>query len=122
GRVIAVDVDDPSNVREVIPESDEALEQVRLVGDRLAVAYLHHAHGRLAIFELDGRHVADVALPGIGAIVEMAGRRDDDDLFLTFAPLVSPHLVLPVRMADGAVREAQRPPLAWNPDDYVSEQ
>ena len=28
-----------------------------LVGDRFAVAYLHHAHGRLAIFELDGRHV-----------------------------------------------------------------
>jgi prolyl oligopeptidase len=69
---------------EVIPESDEALEQVQLVGDRLAVAYLHHAHSRLAVFELDGRHVVDVALPGIGAIAAMAGRRDDEELFLTF--------------------------------------
>ena len=56
GRVIAVDVDDPATIREVIPESDEALEQVRLVGDRFAGAYLHDAHSRLAIFELDGRH------------------------------------------------------------------
>jgi prolyl oligopeptidase len=122
GRVIAVDVDDPADVQEVIPEADEALEQVRLVGDRLAVAYLHHAHSRLAVFELDGRHVVDVALPGIGSIVEMTGRRSDAELFLTFASFASPPIVLAVRMADGAVREAQRPSLAWDPEDYISEQ
>src|SRR4030095_5535414 len=70
GRVIAVDVDDPADIQEIIAESDAALAHGRLVGERLAVAYLHHAHSRLAVFELDGRHVADVALPGIGAIVE----------------------------------------------------
>ena len=122
GRLIAVDVDDPATIREVIPESDEALEQVRLVGDRLAVAYLHHAHGRLAIFELDGRHAGDVALPGIGSIVALAGRRDDDELFLTFTTFVSPPVVLAVRMSDRAIREVQRPALRWTPDDYVTEQ
>jgi prolyl oligopeptidase len=122
GRVIAVDIDDPTKVSEIIPESDEALEQVRLVGGRLAAAYLHHAHGRLALFELDGRHAVDVALPGIGAIVEMAGRRSDDELFLTFTSFVSPPVVLAVRMADGLVREVQRPTLAWDPDAYVTEQ
>ena len=90
GRVIAVDIDDPANHREVIPEADEAMEHVRLVGNRLAVAYLHHAHSRLAIFEVEGRHVVDVELPGIGSIVEMSGRRRDDELFLTFATFVSP--------------------------------
>jgi prolyl oligopeptidase len=122
GRVIAIDLDDPGSIQEVIAESDEALEQVRLVGDRLAVAYLHHAHSRLAIFELDGRHFVDVELPGIGSIVEMRGRRRDEDLFLTFASFVTPSAVLAVRMADGAVREVRRPSLAWSPDDFVSEQ
>jgi prolyl oligopeptidase len=122
GRVIAVDVDDAARAQEVVPEGDEAIEHVRLVGNRLAVAYLHHAHGRLAIFELDGRHVVDVELPGIGAIVEMAGRRRDGELFLTFSTFVSPPAVLAVRMADGTVREVGRPALAWNPDDFVSEQ
>ena len=106
GRVIAVDVDDPASIREVIPESDDALEQVRLVGDRLAVAYLHHAHGRLAIFELDGRHVTDVALPG-----HRHDRRDGRPPRRRRAvpdvrrPSSSPPIVLAVRMADGAVRE-----------------
>ena len=75
GRVIAVDVRDPGHAREVIPQGDDALERVRLVGNRLAAVHLHHACHRLTIFELDGRHVVDVAMPGIGTVVDMAGRR-----------------------------------------------
>jgi prolyl oligopeptidase len=122
GRVIAVDVGDPAHIREVIAETDEALEHVRLVGDRLAAAYLRDAHSRLALFALDGSPVADVDLPGIGSIAEMSGRPRDEELFLTFTTFVSPSILLSVRMADGAVREVARPALAWNPDDFVSEQ
>ena len=122
GRVIAVDVHDADRVREIIPEGQDTLEQVRLVGNRLAAVYLHHASHRLAIFELDGRHVSDVALPGIGTIVDMAGRRADDELFLTFMTFRAPASVLAVSMADGAVRRVGHQPLPWDPDDYVSEQ
>jgi prolyl oligopeptidase len=122
GRVIAVTVDDPAHIEEIVPEAGEALEQARVVGDRLALAYLHHAHARVTIHELDGTHAADVALPGIGSIVETAGRRIDEELYLRFTTFVSPPTVLAVRMADGGVREVQRPDWPWNPDDYVSEQ
>ena len=54
GRVIAVDADDPAKEREVIVETDETLEHVRLVGDRLAAAYLHDAGGRLAVCSMAG--------------------------------------------------------------------
>ena len=121
-RVIAVDLDDPGRPRDVIPEAAEMLERVAVVGGRLAAVYLHDAHSRLALFELDGRPVMDVELPGIGSIVDMAGRRVDTELYLTFTTFLSPPSVLAVRMADGAVREVQRPALAWDPDDYVSEQ
>jgi prolyl oligopeptidase len=122
GRVVAVDVNDPGAIREMVPEGDDALELVRLVGNRLAAVYLHHAHNRLAIFELDGRHVVDVELPGIGAIVDTAGRRADDELFLTFTAFAAPPSVLAVQMADGVVREVRRSALAWDPHDFVSEQ
>jgi len=122
GRVVAVDLDGPAALREVILEEDEAIEQVRVVGNRFAVAYLHHAHSRLALFELDGRHLADIELPGIGSIVEMAGRRDDEELFLEFTTFVSPPVVLAVRMSDGTVRAVGKPHLAWDPGAYVTEQ
>jgi prolyl oligopeptidase len=123
GRVVAIDLDDPATtIREVVPEGPDALEQVRLVGGRLACVTLHDAHHRLAIVELDGRHVTDVMLPGIGSIEDLAGRREDAELFLTFTTFRAPATVLAVRMADGTVREVRRPSLAWDPDAFVTEQ
>ena len=122
GRLLAIDIEHPDQVREVIPEGLDALERVVLAGGRFVAAYLHDAHSRLAIFELDGRPGADVALPGVGTIVELSGRNADDDLFVTFTTFASPPTVLAVHVADGAVREVRRPSLSWNPDDYVSEQ
>jgi prolyl oligopeptidase len=122
GRVIAVDVDDPGHPREVIPEAEDTLERVVLVGNRLAAAYLHHAHNRLWIFETDGRPVVEASLPGIGTIVDMAGRVPDPELFLTFMSFAAPQSILAVTMADGAVREVGRPALPWDPDEFVTEQ
>ena len=122
GRVIAVDVAAPTDRREVIAEGPDAIEHVRLVGGRLAVVTLHDAHHRLTIFETDGRHVADVALPGIGTVADLAGRKDDADLYLTFTTFAAPATVLAVRMADGEVRSVGEPDLAWRPGDFVTEQ
>jgi len=122
GRVVAVDVANPGQPREIVAEAADALQSVRLVGGRLAAAYLHDAHDLLVLFELDGRHVADVGLPGIGSIVETAGRRDDDELFLTFTTFAAPAIVLAVRAADARVREAAPHELAWEPDAFVTTQ
>jgi prolyl oligopeptidase len=122
GRIVAIDLDEPAELREVVTEGTDTLERAKLVGNRLAAVYLHDAHHRLAIFETDGRHVTDVVLPGIGTILDLAGRRVDDDLYLTFMTFSAPATVLAVRMADGSAREMQRPPLAWDPEAFVSEQ
>lgn len=120
GRIVAID--DPGTLREIVPQGSDALELVELVGNRLACAYLHDAHHRLALFELDGTPVAEAQLPGIGTVGDLAGERDDPELFLTFMTFASPPSVLAVRMADGTVRVVRPPALPWNPDDYVTEQ
>jgi prolyl oligopeptidase len=106
----------------VIGERPQTLEMVRLVGDRLACVHLHDAHHRLSLFELDGGPVADVELPGIGTIADLAGERDDPELYLTFMTFAAPAAVLAVGMADGALRAVGRETLNWNPADYVTEQ
>jgi len=122
GRVIAVDVREPSRIREVVAQGPDAIERVQLVGGRLAIVTLRDAHHRLAIFELDGRHVTDVELPGLGMVEAMTGRREDPDLYLSYVTFTAPPSVLAVRMADGAVRETAGRPLPWDPGEYVTEQ
>ena len=62
-----------------------------------------------------------MALPGIGTIASAEGRREDPDLYVTFERFAAPRSVLAVHMADGTTRELPRPPLPWDPDDYVTE-
>ena len=121
GRVVAVDVRGSGTVDEVIPEGEDSLEQVRIVGNRLAAVYLHDARHRLALFELDGSPVGDVALPGLGRIADVAGRRTDDTLYLTFMSFLAPPAVLAVTMADGSLRPVGSRTLPWDPGAFVSE-
>jgi prolyl oligopeptidase len=121
-RMVALDLDRPGEIREVVPEGADALENVQLVGGRLAIDYLHDAHHRLAVYELDGRHAFGVELPGIGTIETLEGEPDDDELFATFMTFAAPRSVLGVRMADGRVREIDVASRPWDPADYVTEQ
>jgi prolyl oligopeptidase len=121
GRIIAIDVASGER-REVVPEGPDALEQAKIVGDRLALAYLHDARHRLAIHELDGTPVVEPQLPGIGSIAALSGRREDPDLYFTFVTFAAPASVVGVQMADGTVTAAGRADLPWAPDGFVTEQ
>ncbi|HLX35851.1 MAG TPA: prolyl oligopeptidase family serine peptidase [Candidatus Limnocylindrales bacterium] len=122
GRVIAIDLDDPEVLHEIVAEGADALETAILVGGRVALDYLHDAHHRLEAVELDGRHAFDVGLPGIGKIEDLRGRPEDAELFLAFESFAWPKRVLGVRISDGRVREVGQHALSWNPADFVTEQ
>jgi prolyl oligopeptidase len=70
GRVVSIPLDapnDPARWTELIPEGDGVLRDVSLVGGKLVVTALVDGHSRIAIHALDGTHVRDVELPGLGA-------------------------------------------------------
>lgn len=69
GRVWTAPLADPAraNWRELIPESEDKLEGFQLIGGRLYAQYLHNAHTRIRIFDLDGKFLRDLPLPGIGS-------------------------------------------------------
>jgi prolyl oligopeptidase len=122
-RLVAVDVDDPAAaLREVIPEGTDALEHVVLAGGRLAAVTLHDAHSRVALFALDGTPAGPVALPGTGTVAEIAGRREDDVVYLALDQFTAPKRLVAVRPSDGSVRAQPAADLPWDPDAFVTEQ
>src|ERR1041385_5215818 len=57
GRIIAIDVQHPGDIREVVPESTDKLEDVNLVGERFIANFLHDAHSLVRLFELSGKQI-----------------------------------------------------------------
>jgi prolyl oligopeptidase len=92
GRLIAIDTTAPEkpNWRSVIPESDDVLENVAMARDRFVAVYLHHAHHRLRVYDLEGRQLGDIATPGISALLALNAHRDDDEIFYAFHSFTIP--------------------------------
>jgi prolyl oligopeptidase len=115
-RVIAIDIN--NRLRRdwltVIPQSGDAIENVRVVGDRFVATYLHDAYSRVRLFDmpkalvqrarrprlavdparLQGNVEAPVAgeltLPGIGSVTRVSGRPGDSEMFYSFTSYLRP--------------------------------
>ena len=86
-RVVLADPADPAfeRWREVIPERDDVVvEAAAALGGKLAVSYLRDVQPRVAIHELDGTHVRDIAFNTVGSVGGGSGRWTSDEAFFTF--------------------------------------
>jgi prolyl oligopeptidase len=124
GKVIAVDTGapEPENWQTLIPEQEDTLERVGLVHEAFVAVYLHHAHHQLRRFALDGTAGGEIPLPAIGAVTDLNGEREDDELFYTFSSFVYPPTVYRFDFAAGESRVLFSAELAFDPDAYVTEQ
>ena len=123
-RVIAIDTAKPSRKdwREFIPEADQVLEDVGLVGDWFFASYLRHAASQVKVFDLAGRFERTVDLPAIGSVGGFGGRRSDSETFYYFSNYTTPATIFRYDLELGTSSVFRRPQVDFEPHDYVTEQ
>jgi prolyl oligopeptidase len=123
-RVAAVDITQPdrSKWRELIPEADSVLEGVGLVSDFFCALYLKDAQSQIQVFDLQGRHVRDVALPAIGSAGGFGGRRDDPETFFYFTNYTTPATIYRYNVETGERALYREPNVDFDPDQFETRQ
>jgi prolyl oligopeptidase len=124
GKVIAIDTrkPDPKFWREILPQAQEKLERVSVVGDLFIASYLKDAYTQVKIFDLTGKPVKDVPLPGIGTAVGFGGKRKDKETFYAFTSYSRPATIYRLDLKTFASTVFKQPKLAFNPDDFETQQ
>lgn len=124
GRLIAIDTRQPerANWKEVIPQSEDTLEGISVVGEHLLASYLHDATTRVRIFDLAGKHVRDVELPGLGSAGGFGGKRKDTETFYSYVSFNSPPTLYRYDVATGRSELYRRPKVDLEPADYEVKQ
>ena len=103
-RVVLADPADPGfeNWREVVPARDDVVVQAAAaLGGKLAVSYLQDVQPRVAIHDLDGTHVRDIAFDTLGSVGGGAGRWTSDEAFFTFQTFHVPSTIYRYDIATG---------------------
>ncbi|HEX4966465.1 MAG TPA: prolyl oligopeptidase family serine peptidase [Thermoanaerobaculia bacterium] len=124
-RVIAVDVrqPEPEHWREVIPQAAETLQAVSCLHDSLVALYLKDAHSEVRRFDLTGKSLGELKLPGLGAVEGFTGRRKDRETFYSFASYTTPGTIYRYDLETGKSTVFRRPEIrGFDPNQYETKQ
>ncbi|MGA3036976.1 MAG: prolyl oligopeptidase family serine peptidase [Vulcanimicrobiaceae bacterium] len=88
-KLVAIDLKKPAVERDVVPERSETLTSVDASSGFFITQYRRDAHSELAIFDRRGRHVRDVALPGVG-VVDVSAEPATSNFYYQFSNLTTP--------------------------------
>ncbi len=103
GRVLAIDLDRPGREhwREVIPESEWALQDVTLAGGRICARYLENVRPVIRVFTPDGQLERTVQADGFGALSGPHGEWDQPVAFLASSSWLQPETIETLTVATG---------------------
>jgi len=119
-RVIGIDIQqgDRPHWQELIPESEETMQGISVLNNQFIVSYLKDARSQIKIFELDGRPVREIELPGIGSAGGFGGKRYDTETFYSFTSFTTPSTIYRYDLKTGTSTLFRQPEVDFNPQDY----
>lgn len=124
GRLIAIDTQHPERAswKTIVPEGPDKLESSNIVDNVFLLSYLKDARSEVRVYELGGKFLRTVDLPGIGATAGFGGRRKDKDTFYSFTSFTSPTTIYRYVPSSGQSSLFRRPKVDFDPAQYETTQ
>jgi len=121
-RVVAVDLQQPEQLQEVIPQAEETLQGISLINNQFVAFYLKDAHTQIKRFALDGRFLGEIPLPGLGSAGGFGGKRYDTETFYTFTSFTTPPTIYRYDFTTGTSTLFRQPQVDFDPSAYEVKQ
>ncbi|WP_143962529.1 prolyl oligopeptidase family serine peptidase [Litoribacter populi] len=111
----------PENWTVVIPETENVL-RASTAGKNIFASYLKDAITHVKQFDLEGKEIRTVDLPGIGSAGGFSAKEDDEHLYYSFTSYITPGTIYKYEIASGESELHIKPDVKFNADDYESKQ
>ncbi len=123
-RIVAVDFANPTTERwkDIIPETENALQGVSTAGKKLFVNYLKDASTLIKQFDYNGKPEREVSLPGIGTANGFGGRITDKDVYYSYTSFTYPTSIFKFNIASGKSSLYEKPKVDFDPEAYETKQ
>ena len=112
----------PEAWKEIVPETDAAIEKVNLTGGKILVQYVRNASSELKVFDADGKPAGDVPLPGIGAVASSSGDWAEQNIFVNFHSFNVPPTIYIYDVKNGKMDSWASPRVPFDGKAYTVEQ
>jgi len=102
-KILKVDLKNPGrdHWREIIPETEAAIQRVSLAGGNVFVNYLQNVRSTVKVFDGNGKPLRDIVFPSLGTVGSVYGRWDNGEAFFQFTSFHIPTTIYRYGVADG---------------------
>jgi prolyl oligopeptidase len=123
-RVVTMDVAQPGreHVTQLVPESEATLDGATILSGRLVCQYMVDVLSEVDLFDLAGKPLGKVALPGKGTAVGFAGDQIDQETFFLYTSYNTPTEVYRYDVPANKSELIREPDVKFDPSDYAVEQ
>lgn len=123
-KLVSISMANPAkaNWRDVIPERNEVLNGVTVVGGKIFCSYLKDASTMITIHQMDGKQLGEVKLPGIGTASDIMGKKEDKTAFYTFTSFTYPTTIFQYDTDANSSKEYRKSEVDFDPTKYETKQ
>lgn len=123
-KIVVVDFAHPSveNWRDLVKETENAVQSVSTGGGKLFINYLQDAKTMIKQFDYTGVFEREVKLPGLGTASGFEGKIADKELYYTFTSFIYPTSVFKFDISSGNSSLYEKPKVDFDPDDFETKQ
>lgn len=111
-----------SNWKTILPEQENVLENVTLVGGKIVAEYMKDAYSQAFIYDMTGRQTGSLDLPGIGTLAGFSGKKDENIAFYGFTSFTFPTTIYKYDIEKNESVVYRNPELDFDPTAYETKQ
>jgi prolyl oligopeptidase len=112
----------PDHWKVIIPEKDEVLQSVSLIGGKIVADYMKNATSVAHVYDYEGNFLHELQLPGIGTFSGISGKKDEPLGFYSFTSFTFPSAVYKYDINTNTSEVYYRSEIDFDIDNYETHQ
>ncbi|WP_338769725.1 prolyl oligopeptidase family serine peptidase [Bernardetia sp. ABR2-2B] len=122
-KVVMTDASNPTpeNWKDVIPHTENVLS-ASSGGGYLFAEYMVDAISKVIQYDMDGKEVREIKLPGVGSAGGFGGKKEDKEMYFSFTNYNTPSSIYKFDAETGEYESYWKPAIDFNSDNYESKQ
>lgn len=122
-RLVEIDLNaKTTEVKEIIPQSDNLLQWVTTAGGSIYAGYLKDASSRVYQYSPAGERLREIELPAIGTASGFEGKKEDTEVFYGFSSFNVPPTSFRLSIADGTSTMYRQTKVNFDVSQFTVEQ
>ncbi len=122
-KIVTVDAANPTpeNWKDLIPETENVLSPSTGSGF-LFTEYMVDAVSKVFQYDMDGKQIREIELPGVGSVGGFSGKREDKELYFSFTNYINPSTIYKLEPKTANYEVFKKPAIEFDGDIYESTQ